>query len=105
MCRVLGQGLMREMLKSVEGNPDQRVIVLHTYGEELKGRSMYVDAGLAFLAAGDTTAALEAYLLAGEWHMVFGLAGAKNGPSVSNVEHLKLVHNGFFGVLLVVSWQ
>ena len=69
------QGLLRDLLGSLAEGDARRARVLAAYGEQLAGRSLREDAGLAFLAAGDCTAALQQYAQAGQWRMALTLAG------------------------------
>ncbi|KAK9808650.1 hypothetical protein WJX72_001296 [[Myrmecia] bisecta] len=69
------KGLLRELLHLVDSDPAKRRVVLGVQAEVLAECSRHEDAALAYLAAGRHDQALEQYRAAGQWRMVFSLAG------------------------------
>jgi hypothetical protein len=69
------QGLLRELLGALGEADGRRPRVLTAYAEQLAGRSLREDAGVAFLAAEDAAAALQQYSQVGQWRMALALAG------------------------------
>ncbi|KAL4420046.1 hypothetical protein ABPG77_007485 [Micractinium sp. CCAP 211/92] len=68
------KGLLRLLLKLVEGNKERQRQVNAAYAEALEAKNMPEDAGLTYLAAGKVDDAIRAYRAAGQWRMCFALA-------------------------------
>ncbi|KAK9849951.1 hypothetical protein WJX84_009719 [Apatococcus fuscideae] len=69
------KGLLRELMKLVEGDPDQWRATAEAHAGTLSQRSMHEDAAVAFLAAKLPEQALASYQSGGHWQMAFALAG------------------------------